>query len=89
MIYPTKKDFLHLAKEYNVIPLFREMTADMDTPVSLFKKIARGPESFLLESVEGGERWGRYSFIGHRSRLVVRTKGKSIELRRPGREAGG
>ncbi|MFP3870617.1 MAG: anthranilate synthase component I family protein, partial [Syntrophobacteria bacterium] len=62
--------------------------ADVETPISLFKKVALGPESFLLESVEGGERWGRYSFIGHRPRLLVRIRGAEIELSREGRPCG-
>jgi anthranilate synthase component 1 len=81
VIHPDKEGFLGLAQRYNIIPVFREMTADTETPVSLFKKLAQGPESFLLESVEGGERWGRYSFIGHRSRLGIRIRGEEIETR--------
>jgi len=82
VIHPGKEEFLRLARQCNVIPVFKEMTADIETPISLFKKVAREPESFLLESVEGGERWGRYSFIGYRSRLVIRVRGEEIELRR-------
>ncbi|MBW2259045.1 MAG: anthranilate synthase component I [Deltaproteobacteria bacterium] len=80
MVHPSKEEFLRLKERCNVIPVFRELPGDTETPVSLFKKLAQGPESFLLESVEGGERWGRYSFIGHRSRLVVRVRGEEIEL---------
>jgi anthranilate synthase component 1 len=82
VIYPDKEEFLRLARKCNVIPVFREMTADIETPVSLFKKVAKGPESFLLESVEGGERWGRYSFIGHRPQLLIRIRGEQIEVSR-------
>jgi anthranilate synthase component 1 len=80
VIHPSKEEFLRLRERCNVIPVFEELPGDTETPVSLFKKLARGPESFLLESVEGGERWGRYSFIGHRSRLVVRIHGEEIEV---------
>lgn len=80
MIYPGKEEFLRLARRCNVVPVFREIAADIETPISLFKKVAQGPESFLLESVEGGERWGRYSFIGHRPRLVIRARGEEIEV---------
>ena len=80
MIHPSKEAFLRLKERCNVIPVFEELPGDTETPVSLFKKVAQGPESFLLESVEGGERWGRYSFIGHRPRLVVRIRGEEIEL---------
>src|SRR5690606_30768116 len=48
----------------NLAPIYREVRADLETPVSAYLKVARGPYSFLLESVEGGERLGRYSFIG-------------------------
>jgi anthranilate synthase component 1 len=86
--HPNKDQFLSLAQQGNIIPVFREVTADTDTPISLFKKVAQGPESFLLESVEGGERWGRYSFIGHRPRLLVRARGDNIELTRNGKQCG-
>ncbi len=82
MIHPAKEEFLRLARRCNVIPVFKELTADIETPISLFKKVAQEPESFLLESVEGGERWGRYSFIGHRPRLVIRIWGEEIEVSR-------
>jgi len=82
VIHPAKEEFLRLARRCNVIPVFKELTADIETPISLFKKVAQGPESFLLESVEGGERWGRYSFIGHRPRLVIRIWGEEIEVSR-------
>jgi anthranilate synthase component 1 len=64
------------------------VTADTETPISIFKKVAQGPESFLLESVEGGERWGRYSFIGHRPRLLIKARGDRIELTRNGEQCG-
>lgn len=80
MIHPSKEEFIRLRKRCNVIPVFEELPGDTETPVGLFMKLAQGPESFLLESVEGGERWGRYSFIGDRSRLVVRVHGDEIEV---------
>jgi anthranilate synthase component 1 len=80
VIQPDKEEFIRLNERCNVIPVFEELPGDTETPVSLFKKLAQGPESFLLESVEGGERWGRYSFIGRRSRLVVRMRGEEIEI---------
>ncbi|GAH38859.1 unnamed protein product, partial [marine sediment metagenome] len=82
VIHPAKEEFLRLARRCNVIPVFKELTADTETPISLFKKVAQGPESFLLESIEGGERWGRYSFIGHRPRLVIRIWSEEIEVSR-------
>ena len=86
--HPSKEEFISLTQQGNMIPVFREVTADTDTPISLFKKVAKGPESFLLESVEGGERWGRYSFIGHRPRLLVKARGENIELTRNGEQCG-
>jgi anthranilate synthase component 1 len=63
--YPTIEEFRAMAKgEGNLIPVYRDVVADLETPVSAYLKIARGPHSFLLESVEGGERLARYSFMG-------------------------
>jgi len=80
VISPSKDEFLKLTRQFNLVPVFRELTADTETPISIFKKV-RGPESFLLESIEGGQRWGRYSFIGYRPRLVIKAWGEQIEQR--------
>ena len=69
--YPTLEEAQGLATRGNLIPLYREVLADMETPVSVYRKIAKGPYSFLLESVEGGERLARYSFIGTEPRLTA------------------
>ena len=61
---PALADVRRMAGRGNIVPVYREVRADLETPVSAFLKVARGPYSFLLESVEGGERMGRYSFIG-------------------------
>ena len=63
---PTRDEVHRLAETGagNLVPLYRDVRADLETPVSAYLKVARGPYSFLLESVEGGERMGRYSFIG-------------------------
>ncbi|MEI6135870.1 MAG: anthranilate synthase component I [Chloroflexota bacterium] len=61
---PSLNDVRKMTGRGNVVPVYREVRADLETPVSAFLKVARGPYSFLLESVEGGERQGRYSFIG-------------------------
>src|SRR5688572_14246831 len=71
-VYPSLEQARELAKRGNLIPVYREVLADMETPVSVYRKVARGKYSFLLESVEGGERLARYSFIGTEPRLVVR-----------------
>jgi len=71
----SPEQFAALAAEgYNRIPVVREVLADLDTPLSVYLKLAAGPYSYLFESVQGGEKWGRYSIIGlpSRCRLVVR-----------------
>ncbi|TAN51845.1 MAG: anthranilate synthase component I [Methylococcaceae bacterium] len=65
---------------YNRIPLSRQVLADLDTPLSAYLKLADGPYSYLFESVHGGERWGRYSFIGLPCRSVLKVQGKQIRL---------
>ena len=64
MYYPSLEEVKRCKKEGNLIPICREVVADLDTPVSAFLKINRNGYSFLLESVEGGQRLARYSFIG-------------------------
>src|SRR3972149_4610456 len=71
--YPSLDEVRSLADKGNLVPIYREVTADLETPVSAYLKIARGNYSFLLESVEGGERLARYSFIGTEPLLVLRT----------------
>ena len=69
----TREEFDALAaKGYNRIPMMREVLADLDTPLSTYLKLADGPYSYLFESVQGGEKWGRYSIIGLPCRTVVR-----------------
>jgi len=71
---PTLDEVRGLASQGNVVPIFREVPADLETPVSAFLKIARGKHSFLLESVEGGERLARYSFMGTEPYKVLRSE---------------
>ncbi|AQZ94507.1 anthranilate synthase component I [Halopseudomonas phragmitis] len=72
----TLDEFLRLAaQDYNRIPLVREVLADLDTPLSTYLKLADAPNSYLLESVQGGEKWGRYSIIGLPARTVLRVHG--------------
>jgi anthranilate synthase component 1 len=73
MYYPTLEEVRRLRRYGNLVPVCREIQADLETPVSAYLKIARGNYSFLLESVEGGERLARYSFIGTEPSLVLRT----------------
>jgi anthranilate synthase component 1 len=68
-----------LARQGNHIPVVREILADLDTPLSLFRKIDDGRTAFLLESVEGGEKWARYSFLGVGARAIFRAFGTRVE----------
>jgi anthranilate synthase component I len=86
MITPNEREFEALAAQgYNLIPVWREITADLETPVSAFLKVARGEYAFLLESVQGGEKWGRYTFLGSEPAMVLRGRGGRLDLTRPGR----
>ena len=67
------------------MPVVREVLADCDTPLSVFRKLDDGSTSFLLESVEGGERWARYSFIGTGARAIFRARGSHVEWVEGGR----
>ena len=82
--FPSREDFLGLVQHGNLVPVFREILADLETPVSAFLKVHRGPYGFLLESVEQGEKWGRYSFLGTEPARVLRLRGRTIELETPG-----
>lgn len=86
MLMPDQREFDALAaRGFNLIPVAREVAADLETPVSAFLKVARGDYSFLLESVRGGEKWGRFTFIGSEPALVMRARGDRVDLTRPGR----
>lgn len=74
------KDFKKLASMGNLVPVIAQVSADTETPISAFLKMTQGPYRFLLESMEGGERWGRYSFLGSEPAMVLRSRGKQIEL---------
>ena len=80
MINPTRAQFQQLSREHNLIPLFTEIPGDLDTPLSAFLKIDDSRNSFLLESVEGGERWARYSLLGSDPRIVIRWNGDTAEV---------
>jgi anthranilate synthase component 1 len=72
----TKEQFIKLAGEgYNRIPVVHEILADLDTPLSAYLKLASGPYSYLLESVHGGEKWGRYSIIGLPCKTIITVDG--------------
>jgi len=80
MISPSFTEFKKKLKKGNLIPVWQEVLADFDTPVSAFKKIESGKYSFLLESVEGGEKWGRYSFLGSEPTIIFKSKNENIEI---------
>ncbi len=83
---PDLRTFTQLAGQGSLIPVYREIMADMDTPVTAFKKIDDGRYSFLLESIEGGEKWARYTFLGSSPTTIVRSRGKLVELLTEGKE---
>jgi anthranilate synthase component 1 len=76
VIRPSQEEFEALTTRGNLIPVVREILADLDTPLSLFRRLDDGRTSFLLESVEGGEKWARYSFIGTGARAGFRADRK-------------
>ncbi len=83
----TEQEFNALANQgYNRIPLVAETFADLDTPLSLYLKLANKPFSYLLESVQGGERFGRYSFIGLPADTRITVRGKQVTLATPAGE---
>ena len=78
-------EFARLARRGNLVPVYREVRGDTETPVSAFLKLPAPSHAFLLESVEGGERWGRYSFLGDRPRLLLRQQGVTTAIEERGR----
>ena len=80
-LQPTRKEFLALAKQHTLVPVFRTLTADLETPVSAFLRAAwESPECFLLESVENGEQIGRYTFIGLNPYKRIVSRGRAITI---------
>ncbi len=80
MVQPTFEEFQARCRQGNLIPVHREILADFDTPVSAFLKLLGGEHAFLLESVEGGEKWGRYSFLCTEPSVVFRARGNEVEI---------
>ncbi len=62
--HPSRDDFVALSRDHTVVPVSIEVLADRDTPVSVYEALVGDADGFLLESVEGGERWARWSFVG-------------------------
>ena len=81
MTSPSLAEYVALARAKNLIPVTREILADFHTPVSAFAQLDRSDAAFLLESLEGGETWGRYSILGFHPAVEFRSKGTAVEIR--------
>ena len=86
MVYPDFETFADMARQGNLIPVYREILGDLETPVSAYKKLRGAGCSFLLESVEGGEKWGRFSFLGLNPSLMFQVEGGKTVIHRHGRK---
>jgi len=84
MLYPNFREFTEKAKKGNLIPVYREILADLETPLSAFIKL-KGKNGFLFESVEGGEKWARYSFIGGNPSLTIEGNGNELIIKQDGK----
>ena len=83
MSCPDLEKFKQLAAAHNLVPVARELIVDLDTPLTIFSKVAgERSHAFLFESLEGGEKWGRYSFIGFDPLLLFTSRGEKVEIRR-------
>ncbi len=82
MIQPSYREFVELARQGNVVPVYEEILMDLETPVSFYSRLKKSRHSFLLESVEGSERWARYSFLGTAPELVFKAWGREVEITR-------
>ena len=87
-ITPTREAFLQYAQEGNLIPVYREILADFETPLSAYRKIRSDGEAFLCESVEGGEHLSRYSFVGCNPRGIIRQDGDQVQVIEGGKGSG-
>ncbi len=86
MYYPSKAEFKEKARTGNLIPVWKEVLLDTETPVSAFRKLGNSQYAFLLESVEGGENVGRHSFLGSEPFAVFTSKGDTVTIMRDGRK---
>src|SRR6266852_4060485 len=85
MYFPTQHAFTKLATQGNLIPVSRRLLADLETPLSAYRKLRGQGESFLFESVEGGEHIGRFSFVGFNPRAIIRQSGSRVEVLQNGK----
>jgi anthranilate synthase component 1 len=84
MYYPSFEQFTKLSRDGNLIPIYREILADTETPVSALMKLYSKSQVFLLESVEGGEKWGRYTFLGADPHCIFGVRGDEVIIRERG-----
>ena len=81
---PRREEIPELFTQGDLVPVYRRLLVDLETPVSIYLKLRqRYPRAFILESVEGAERVGRYSFIGVEPQLLIRVQGRQVTLERP------
>jgi anthranilate synthase component 1 len=85
MYQPSFAEFEKLAQGGNLIPVYREILADVETPVSVLMKLQNKDHLYLLESVEGGEKWGRYSFLGTDAGVVFKVHGDKVTIEEKGK----
>jgi anthranilate synthase component I len=78
---PSREEFRRLSAGGNLVPVYAEVAADLDTPLSAFLRLRPGPYAFLLESVEGGEKWARYSFLSSEPSMVFTARGRRLTVR--------
>jgi anthranilate synthase component I len=84
MYYPDLKMFHELTEKGNLIPIYKEILADMETPVSALMKLGSSDHIFLFESVEGGEKWGRYTFLGTDPAIIFKVQGEDVLIQKNG-----
>ena len=80
---PSREEFHAYAAEYGVVPVWTELLADLETPVAAYTKLVGDGPGFLLESVEGAERWARFSFVGRNPSATLVLRGDEVELDGP------
>src|ERR1700683_5582166 len=80
---PGRDSFCALVRRHRIVPVWRSLVADTVTPVGAFLQVVGEEPGFLLESVEGGERWGRYSFVGVRPLATLTARGRTVESSGP------
>jgi anthranilate synthase component 1 len=81
-VLPSRQEFKEKAGKGTLIPVYTEVYADLETPVSAYLKLRRGENTFLLESVEGGTQVGRYSFLGRDPSIIFEARGREVKIRR-------